>query len=95
GMENTEWARVVLGDLFFENGQFNAAKQIYAAALQYRGEYAPALAGMAKLEIRSANYEAAIELLKKCVSNSSEAHYVSLLADAYFLSGDIKKSEEI
>ncbi|MBK8681080.1 MAG: tetratricopeptide repeat protein [Chitinophagales bacterium] len=95
GMENTEWARVTLGDIYFTMGKLDIAKQIYNTSLQYRADYTPALAGLAKVAMTEGDYKQSIDLLEQAITIRSESHYVSMLAEAYQLSGNTKKAKEI
>lgn len=95
GMENTEWARVVLGDLYAMTGDLQQAQNTYDISLQYRADYDPAIAGKAHVAILKNDYATAITLLKQAIAIKSEVQYVRMLADAYMLSADVKKADEI
>jgi tetratricopeptide (TPR) repeat protein len=95
GDENTEWARVTLGDLYMAIGNLDSAEFQYKYSLGYRDNYPYAQIGMAKVEKARKNYDSAITLTKAAINTMSESAFVSQLADLYELKGDNKKAEEI
>lgn len=56
------WARVLLGRLYYRQGQLEQARNLYLEALRITPQYAPALLNLAQLEIRLGNYRAAEKL---------------------------------
>lgn len=95
GAENTEWARVNLGDLFLNIGKLDTAEMIYNESLARRPNYAFAEMGLAKIEKAKGNYDAAIQHSENAIKIMSESAFISFLGDCYLLKGDSKKAEEI
>jgi tetratricopeptide (TPR) repeat protein len=95
GDENTEWARVTLGDLYMNIGNLDSAEFQYKYSLGYRGDYPFAQIGMAKVEKARKHYDSAIVLTKAAIGTMSESGFVAQLADLYELKGDDKKAAEI
>lgn len=56
------WARVLLGRLYYQQGQLEQARTLYQEALRITPQYSPALLNLAQLEIRVGNYKAAEKL---------------------------------
>ncbi|MBC8047162.1 MAG: tetratricopeptide repeat protein, partial [Fimbriimonadaceae bacterium] len=59
GAENTEWARVTLGDLYLNIGAIDTAEMLYKETLTRRPNYVYAEVGLAKTEKAKKNYDAA------------------------------------
>lgn len=95
GDENTEWARVTLGDLYMDIGNLDSAEFQYKYSLGYRDNYPFAQIGLAKVEKARKNYDSAIALTKAAIGTMSESSFVAQLADLYELKGDEKKAAEI
>lgn len=88
GLENTEWARVTLGDLYLNTGKADTAALIYQAALIYRPGYPFAEMGLARVERARKNYDAAIQHTRNAIKVLSESAFVSFLGEVYQLKGD-------
>lgn len=56
------WARVLLGRLYYKQGQLEESRKLYQEALSIIPQYPPALLNLAQLEIRLGNYNAAEKL---------------------------------
>lgn len=95
GAEQTEWARVTLGDLYLNTGKIDSASFTYRSSLIYRPDYPFAQMGMAKVYRAQKNYDTAIILTKVAIKALGESSFVSFLADLYELKGDAKKADEI
>ena len=95
GDENTEWARVTLGDLYLNIGMADSASFAYRTALMYRPGYAYAQIGLAKVEKSLKNYDSAITLTKQAINTMSQPGFVLMLADLYELKSDKTKAAEI
>ncbi|MBS1587679.1 MAG: tetratricopeptide repeat protein [Bacteroidetes bacterium] len=95
GDENTEWARVTLGDLFLNTGKADSAAMAYNIALAYRPKYAYALIGLAKVQKVYKNYDSAIALTRQAIKIISQPAFVGMLADLYELKGDNTKAAEV
>ena len=92
GLEQTEWARVNLGDLYLNIGNADSASFIYRTSLVYRPDYPYALMGMAKVARAQKNYDTAINYTKAAIRNLGESSFVAYLADLYELKGDAEKA---
>jgi tetratricopeptide (TPR) repeat protein len=88
GAENTEWARVTLGDLYLYTGNADSALYQYQSSLYYRPGYPFALMGMAKALAAKRLYDSAIGYTRQAIKVRSEAAFVSYLGDLYELKGD-------
>jgi tetratricopeptide (TPR) repeat protein len=95
GDENTEWARVTLGDLYMNIGNLDSAEFEYRSSLGYRSDYPYAQIGLAKVQKARKNYDSAIALTKAAINTMSETAFVAQLADLYELKGDRQKAADI
>ncbi|MBC8045808.1 MAG: tetratricopeptide repeat protein, partial [Fimbriimonadaceae bacterium] len=95
GAENTEWARVTLGDLYLNIGSIDTAEMLYKEALTRRPNYVYAEMGLSKVEKTKKNYDAAITHCENAIRLISESAFISTLGDLYQLKGDDKKAKEI
>ncbi len=95
GDESTEWARVMLGNLYLNTGNNDSASFAYRTSLMYRPEYPYALAGLAKVAQSEKNYDSAIALTKHAIKLMSQPMFVLQLADLYELKSDTAKASEV
>lgn len=95
GEENTEWARVTLGDLYANIGALDTAEVYYKQALLRRPGYVYAEMGLARVEKVRKNYDAAITHCENAIRTISESAFISAMGDIYLLKGDEKKSGEV
>ena len=95
GAESTEWARIILGDLFLASGDLQSAEANYKIALEYRKDYPYAYAALGRIEKAKKNYDEAIKQTENAIRIMSDISFVSQLADIYELKGDTEKAEEI
>ncbi len=95
GDESTEWARVMLGNLYLNTGNNDSASFAYRTSLMYRPEYPYALAGLAKVAQSEKNYDSAIALTKHAIKLMSQPMFVLQLADLYELKNDTVKANEV
>ncbi|MBX7241181.1 MAG: tetratricopeptide repeat protein [Bacteroidia bacterium] len=95
GSESTEWARVILGDLYLNMGKNDTARMLYETSLQYRPNYASAEIGLAKVGRAERKYDDAIMHCKNAIRSLSESSYVAFLADLYELKGEKDKAKEV
>ena len=56
------WARILLGRLYYQQGELEQSRTLYQEALKIIPQYPPALLNLAQLEIRLGNYKAAEQL---------------------------------
>jgi tetratricopeptide (TPR) repeat protein len=85
--ENTNWTRVQLGHLYFNSGRLDDAQGQYQSALAIDPAYAPALAGMARVNAAHGQYDEAIRLYTEAVNRMPLAEYVIGLGDVYEQTG--------
>lgn len=95
GEENTEWARVTLGDLYLNTGAIDSAEMFYKESLARRPGYVYAEMGLAKVEKARKNYDAAISHCENAIRTISESSFITFMADCYILKGEKEKAEEI
>ncbi len=92
GLEQTEWARVMLGHLYEQTGSLDLADQQYQQALQNRPSYAYALAGIGRIERARRQYPAAIKHLEQAHAMVQDYAFTEELTDLYTLNGQPEKS---
>ncbi|MES2628808.1 MAG: transposase [Bacteroidota bacterium] len=93
GLEQTCWARMILGHLYEVTGQNDSAEFQYKMALQERPEYPFANAGLARIEKFRGNYPQAITLLKTANKDIIEYSFDDDLTDLYTLTGNKAEAE--
>ncbi|MFD2787793.1 tetratricopeptide repeat protein [Hymenobacter rubripertinctus] len=95
GLEQTEWARVMLGHLYETNGNLNQAEQTYRMALAARPHYAYAMAGLGRVEQARQNYPAAINYLKQARSTVKDYAFADELTDLYHQNNQPAESKKM
>ncbi len=95
GVEQTEWARVNLGDLYLNIGNADSASLIYRTSLVYRPNYPFAQMGMARVARARKNYDEAIGHTKDAIRTISESAFIAYLADLYELKGDAAQADKV
>lgn len=95
GNESTEWARVILGDLYLNTGKADSAAFEYKSALVYRPGYPYAEMGLARVEQAKKNYDEAIVHTKNAIRTMSEVAFVAMLGDLYELKGDKEQATKV
>lgn len=88
GMENTEWARVQLGNLYHQTGNEDTAMMLYESAIIARSNYTPAMLGKAKVLQLEGEINEAIALMKNAITLMPESSYIAYLADLYAAVGN-------
>jgi len=83
GSEQTEWARVYLGQLHEINGSIQEAEFFYLQSLHHRPHYAYAQAGMGRIEKYKKNYTEAIKHFTNAKHSLNDYFFNSELADVY------------
>ncbi len=87
GLEQTEWVRINLGKLYEVTGKPKLAQQIYSDALSFRPFFAPALAGLGRVERSFKNYEKAIQYFSEASTMMKDYSFHHELAVTYQLAG--------
>ena len=92
GSEPQSWSRNILGDLFYNMGNYSEAEAAYTENLILRPSYAPSMAGLAKVETQKKNYPKALALLDSASSIMQDNSFVEQKADVYAAMGDTAKA---
>jgi tetratricopeptide (TPR) repeat protein len=92
GSEPQCWSLNVLGDLYYNTGNWTAAENAYAENLAIRPSYAPSMAGLAKVETKKKNYARALALLDSANAVMPQSSFEEQKADVYAAMGDTKKA---
>jgi len=95
GDESTEWTRVQLGHLYENTGDIKNAEMHYLISLQYRPDYAYALAGLARIAAASKDYTKAINYYLKADSSVNDYSFKDQIAELYSLTGQEAKANAI
>lgn len=93
GLEQTEWARAVLGHLYETEGKLDSAEFEYNTALNERADYPFAIAGLGHVAKARGDYKTAITYYEKAKSLIVEYSFSDELTDLYAFSGERDKSE--
>lgn len=91
--ENVAWAHVQLGNLWFTSGNLQEARKAYGLSNETAGDYAPALAGQARIAAAEGDLERAATLYNQAFNRMPLAEYAIALGDVYAEMGDTKKAE--
>lgn len=94
GLEQTEWARMVLAHLYESTGRLDSAAYQYQTALNERPDYAFAIAGLARIEKANGNYKESIALLEKAKNMISEYSFTEELAEMYRLNNEYDQANK-
>lgn len=97
GMENTEpsnWARVQLGNLYFNSGNLDEAERLYRNALQYYPDYLHALAGLGSVRAARGDYTSAIRYYQQAVRQIPIPEYVIALGDVNAAAGNNAEAQK-
>ena len=92
GSEPQSWSRNILGDLFYNIGNYKEAAAAYEENLILRPSYAPSMAGLAKIETLNKNYPRALALLDSANNIMQQNSFVEQKADVYAAMGDTAKA---
>lgn len=87
GMEQTEWARLQLGHLYERYGKLQEAEKQYQTILAVRENYPFAIAALAGLEAKKANFAKAEEGYKQAADIMPEVSFYVELAKIYQKTG--------
>jgi tetratricopeptide (TPR) repeat protein len=92
--EPSAWAHVELGKLFFGQGDLEAARREYRAALASFPGYVFALDGLAHVEAASGHVDRAIELARQASDTVPLPQLVTTLGDLYAVAGRDAEARE-
>ncbi len=85
--EAVNWARVQLGNLYFDQGEYAQAEQAFQAALDSTPDYPYARAGLGSVRAAEGNYADAITLYTRAVNTMPLPQFVITLGDIYAAAG--------
>jgi tetratricopeptide (TPR) repeat protein len=92
--ENTAWAQAQLGNLWFNSGNLEEATRAYLLSAETLEDYAPALAGQAKVATAKGDLKQAAKLYQQAFNRMPLAEYSIALGDVYAEMGNRQKAEE-
>lgn len=99
GLEQTEWARTILGQLYEKNGDLQNAEMQYRIALQEYPQYSFAMAGIARVEAKKKNYDTALRFWNNAAQQIPEFSFHEQMAELYMFTkrqeDGIKKANEV
>lgn len=87
GLEQTEWARLQLGQLYERYGQIQQAEKQYRTCLAVRENFPFALAALAGLERKNGHFKQAEDLLQQAIAIIPEVGFFLDLAKVYRQTG--------
>lgn len=93
GLEQSEFARMILAHLYECTGSLDSAEHQYQQALLERPGYAFAIAGLGRIEKAKGNYNAAISYFEKAKKSIVEYSFTDELTDLYDLSHQPEKAK--
>lgn len=85
--ENTEYVRVLIGNLYFTKGDIETAESIYQASLDASPNFVWALAGMARVQAANGQLDEAIDLYQRAVDQIPLPEFVIALGEAQEAAG--------
>lgn len=85
--ENTEYVRVLLGNLHFASGDLTAAEQLYRTSLARLPGYIYATTGMARVRAAQSRLDEAIRLYEEAVESAPLPEFVVALGETYEAAG--------
>jgi Flp pilus assembly protein TadD len=91
--EPAAWARVQLGNLYAQSGRLAAAEREYEGALAGVADYAPALGGLATLELWRGRTAAAAQLFEDALERQPLPEFAVGLGDALAATGEDAEAE--
>jgi tetratricopeptide (TPR) repeat protein len=94
GLEQSEWTRCILAHLYENKASLDSAEYQYNMALNYRPNYAFALAGLGRVAKAKGNFKSAIQYYEKAKSIVTEYSFIDELTDLYALNKEKEKSEK-
>ncbi|HZA25561.1 MAG TPA: tetratricopeptide repeat protein [Dehalococcoidia bacterium] len=91
--EPIAWARVQLGNLYFNSGSIDEAVEQYQAALTEFDGYYLALASLGKARAAQGDYSEAIDLLEQAAAIVPQPATLATLGDLYARTGQLEKAQ--
>jgi tetratricopeptide (TPR) repeat protein len=92
--ENTAWAYVQLGNLWFDSSNLEEAARAYDLSSRSLAAYAPALAGQARVAAARGDLERAAALYQQAFNRMPLPEHAIALGDVYAKLGEEPKAEE-
>ncbi|NOK59584.1 MAG: Tetratricopeptide (TPR) repeat [Chloroflexi bacterium AL-W] len=92
--EETLWARVELGHLYFNQGDLANAEKHYLEALELRPDYVYAFAGMARVRAAQGQIEEAIQFYDMIVEQLPLPEFAIALGDLHTVAGNEKAAQQ-
>lgn len=93
GTEAMAWARVQLGELYFDSGRVDEAARHYEAALEDFSGYYLALARLGEARAAQGRHDEAIRLYERAAAIIPQPFILSALGDLYAKTGDADKAQ--
>lgn len=91
--ENVAYVQNLLGDLELQRGRLAAARSAYRTALARLPRYAPAEAGLARVEVAAGDLDAAASRLRSVARRLPLTTYLILLAETDMARGDKRAAD--
>lgn len=92
--ENLAWYQFQLGELYFHQGDLEAANEQYLAALNSYPNYYLAMAGQAKVEAAHGNIDTAISLYNMVVDRVPQPGFIASLGNLYIANEEFGMAEK-
>ena len=81
--EQTHWAAVQLGHLYFSSGDFERAEATYRQVLELRPDYVYAVAGIARVQAARGEFQAAIDAYRTIATRLPLPEFAIALGELY------------
>lgn len=94
GYEETAWCKLTLGELYEQQGNLKAAREVYEQILQDRPKYPFAIAAIANIDAQEGLLEAAENRLKQAIAIIPEFSFYEQLAEIYQETERAEEAEE-
>jgi tetratricopeptide (TPR) repeat protein len=80
-LEQTEWCRVQLGQLYEKTNDLKKAEELYQQSLALRPDYAYGLAGLGRLAMKNGKYTEGASFFEKAASQTSDFAFQESMID--------------
>lgn len=94
GLEQTAWTRFTLGNLHEKTGDLSKAESQYKMAIAEYPNYAFAISGLGKIEVKKKNYSEAVQLFQKAGTIIPEFSFQENLTELYQTIGEQSKAQK-